>query len=179
LGYPPSLSDIKLAQRARGIFYPRTFSINLDGATTLWSDDDPVAVKNQLEIFKRAGIDFLAVDSYAGYYQDQPYSELHRPLEVIAQEMRSFPMKFANVMCFRLPKAVVPVDHPSKTEPNRYFDLNLKTLVEMIQYSSQYWDHPNYLSINNGRRPVVYIYGLTAEILAGFRKNIINPSLRS
>lgn len=180
--YPHAPLDHGLLQRAKanGIrvvkneVYGSRRAIDKEGRITTWSDRDPLAIARQIQLAQEYGIDAFIVDAYAGADNGVRKTELHAPLDTIAQVSREHDFKFALMCSIKRPPTLIPYPNDNKhQETGRHFDFTGQTLDLIVDHAAQYWNNSNYLQVRG--RPFVGIYGLTPQIIEEFRnQNILN-----
>jgi hypothetical protein len=121
-------------------YLPNILSLRFDPSKELYSSKDLVVIRNQLALFKRAGIQFGIIDWYRiGHYQDHAFSKIIN--EVMPSKANPYPT-FKWTIIY---------------EREGYKNLTANEIISDLDYiKSKYTSSPYYLRIDG--KPVIFVY---------------------
>lgn len=154
------INEISLSSQARSIFknqnIPHAYCLGTVD-TVSWDDEDEDALKAQVSLAQKFGIDFFIFDSYMGLRDGQFVQELEKPLDdvFIGREVGKN-MQFGLMIVPESPRCVLPVSIGYK-EQEREYEMDIRSAYMTVDVCiKKYWNQENYLKIDN--RPYISFY---------------------
>lgn len=158
---------------------PKCFTY--DGSSTTWDDSKPDAVNAQITLAEKHGMDYFIFDTYRGYRNGKPVTELTAAFENFKAAQGKV-MKFGLMFVLSGPRLVLPFDpEMERTETSRNYDLSIDTAKMISDFIIEQVLDQSYLVLDG--RPCVWLMPSKSQLkdarFPGFIDTIRNECVLS